>query len=465
MSEKSISEQISLPEEFIKRMEKLDGFSVSDYLRSFDAESSKGIHLNTRLMDEKSFLSSYGDLFEKLPYGKNAYRSGLDKPGLSPLSHCGLIYSQDPGAMMPVSALPFDIKDGSLILDMCAAPGGKTSMLASVAGNNSVIVANEINTSRNKILQSNMERMGYDNVVITSYNSSKIASIWPSAFDMILIDAPCSGEGMFRKYPEAVNEWSVDNVKNCALRQREIVSNGYLALKDGGIMIYSTCTYSPEENEDIISYLTDEYHMEILTPNESILKYSAPSLLTEKARRFYPYVAYGEGQFLCILKKSGNDTSRNLYPVTLKAPDKKQLAMISDTLKGNPGLMPGSKINYYIYNNSVIAINKNLLTDDNEMVLNLKPASFERLFVIAGTFDKNRFTPHHHLYKAFGQMFTNIYNPSDDDIYKYLRGEELRRDVPNGYGVILYNGAPAGGYKASNGRLKNHYPKGLRNLK
>ncbi len=465
MSEKLTLEKIQLPEEFINRMEKLEGFSVDDYLKSFDDDSSKGIHLNTHLMESKEFTSSFGDLFDKLPYGKNAFKSNLEKPGLHPLNHSGLIYSQDPGAMMPVSALPFDIKDDSLILDMCAAPGGKTSMLASIAGNNSVIVANEINTSRNKILQSNMERMGYDNVVITSYDSSKIASFWPSAFDIILVDAPCSGEGMFRKYPEAVSEWSVQNVINCARRQKEIVSNAYRCLKDGGVMIYSTCTYSPEENEEIVSFLTNEYHMEILAPDNSILKYSVQSLISDKARRFYPYVAYGEGQFLCILKKQGEDTTCKTYPIALKSPDKKQLSMINDCFKGNPDIMPGVKINYYIYNNSVIAINRNLLNDEGEMLLNIKPAEFERLFVIAGSFDKNRFTPHHHFFKAFGQLFTNSYAPSDDDIYKYLRGEELMADVPVGYGVILYKGAPVGGYKASNGRLKNHYPKGLRNLK
>ena len=461
------NEKINLPENFISKMKASLGDEYPLFEASFNDNQSKGVHLNTKFVDNETF-ENLGLGFEKLPYGSNLYKSSYEKIGSNPLSHAGIVYSQDPGAMMPVAGFKYPLPDRAIVLDMCSAPGGKTSQLVNMLDDTSIVIANEVNPARNKILQSNIERMGYKNVIVTKMYSEDIASYFHSAFDLILVDAPCSGEGMFRKYPESINEWSPENVIMCSERQRGIVSDVYNALKPGGYLIYSTCTYSKEENEDIVNFLISDFDMELMDVSEDIIPFSRSYMndSNNPGRHFYPHISYGEGQYMCILRKKGELTKNSSYPIKLKALNSKELSLIGDALKNNKKLVMQNGIKYYSLNQSVIAIPDEIIID-NTLPFIIPNKSVERLFTIAGVFEKNRFTPHHNLFKAYSHLFDNKLDlePDDDNLLKYLKGEEIYNEsAANGYGVITCKNAPIGGYKASGGRLKNHYPKGLRNL-
>lgn len=457
------NENIKLPESFISEMSAILGDELNDYINSFNQPASKAIHLNTAKISTSDFEKMYNDSFKKLPYCNNGYQTDNTNIGISPLHHAGLVYSQDPGAMMPVSSLPFEFTSDDIVLDLCAAPGGKSSQLASLLSEkNAMLVSNEIDPKRNQILQSNMERMGYTNVTITKMSPDQVADAFPSLFSFILIDAPCSGEGMFRKYPESIDEWSPENVKMCSDRQKLIIDQIMPALRPGGHILYSTCTYSLAENEEVIKYILDNYNFKVVPLNSNIDEYSSSlhNDVNNPGKHFFPHKAYGEGQYLCLLKSNEDISSFAYCPKhTLKKVNGPTLKLINESLKGNNELL---KLNFYEYNKNIIVVPK-----ENQPFTSRGLSVFG---IKAGIIEKNRFIPHHHLFKALGHMFSNKLDLTNDQILlnKYLKGEEITVDasqINNGYGVITFMNTPIGGFKASNGRLKNHYPKGLRNMK
>lgn len=441
---------MNLPIDFQNRMKQYLDQEYDDFLASFNEQNVKSFHVNTKRISidqfDSLFLNNNELNLSKIPAISNGYYYKQDKIGKTPLSHAGIIYSQDPSAMLPVSDIPFEIKSNYKILDLCAAPGGKSSQLAMhLQENSGSILCNEINPTRNKILVSNIERMGYKNVLITRKTPDELASDYPGYFDIILVDAPCSGEGMFRKYPESVNEWSLENVKMCALRQKEILQSAISMLKNGGKLIYSTCTYSKEEDEEIVDYLINE-GLNLLPVNNN------------KYIKCYPHKYEGEGQFYAYFQKGQeNDVSNNeSFTSSLKPVNSKTLEIIHEALKNN---FDYSDIKFYLNDTNIIILPDNFIK--------LPKHGITHAGVTAGTIEKNRFVPHHQLFHCYGEKFKSGFDisHSDNSIEKYLHGEELIcNDIPNGYGVILFEGIPIGGYKASNDRLKNHYPKGLRNM-
>lgn len=447
---------MNLPIEFENRMKQLLGDQYADYIESFNQPASKAVHLNTNICQSHRLLSDFQD-FEPLSYSDNAFKSNIEKIGTHPLHHAGVVYSQDPGALMPVSSLPFDFSSDDIVLDMCSAPGGKSSQLAiKLAKVGGYLVSNEINKSRNTILRSNLERMGYDNhLLVTCMSSEEIAANFPHTFSFILVDAPCSGEGMFRKYPESIDEWSVSNVLMCSERQKEILDNAMIALKPGGYLLYSTCTYSREENEDIIQYLLEKYNLELSPMSPAILDYST-SLGNEPGAHFFPHIAYGEGQYMCLLKSKEElaDSNLMLHAPSMTKAGKNIYKIIKDSF--NDDLIDTltiyqDKENLYIIDNLPYIIPRNGVT---------------RLGVYMGQIIKNRFEPSHMFFKVYGSKMSNVIDLSSDTelAYKYLKGEELYiENAPKGYGAFSYYGGILGGFKSANGRLKNHYPKGLRN--
>jgi len=368
-----------------------------------------------------------------------------------------MVYMQDPGAMASASAL--DIEPDWWVADLCAAPGGKSSQVAERLGVGGFLLSNEYVPKRAKIIVGNLERLGVRGAVVTSLDTARLAEMFSSYFDLVLCDAPCSGEGMFRKYDEAISEWSEENVILCAERQKEILKNLSGLVKDGGYLLYSTCTYSKEENEEVITaFLRKNPEFSLCSVNEKLVAATSDGLdgLTE-ARRFYPHLTKGEGQFIALLKKDENCSNLPtiLYKENVKSPSKEEIAVFRKFISDN--ILGGLDGRIIKWGESLA-----LLSHD----LPLPPYSAFMPGVMLGEVKKGNFFPHHQLFSAFGARFKRQENLTRDDYRteKYLRGEEIDATLPdNGWCAVLYEGVPLGGGKISSGKVKNHYPKGLRN--
>lgn len=445
-----------LPAEYVERMKILLGGEYDEYEKAVNASPVRGFRVNTDKISLADFekINVFGS--EQIPYVENGFYLDYDKIGNHPYHHAGMIYVQEPGAMAPAECI--DIEADWHILDMCAAPGGKSTQLKNKLGKNGILVSNEIIPSRCKILTGNIERLGLRNCVTTCMDTSKLAKTFPKRFDLIMCDAPCSGEGMFRKEDAAVEEWSVENVLMCAKRQRDILENAVKLLKNGGYIIYATCTFSLEENEMVVDdFLTEHPDFEIVSVKKTVADNTCDGISFDGckcenisfARRFYPHKNKGEGQFMAVLHNKNDSYSSN-YKLTQKTKIDKT---VTDFLDG-------------------------VLTDyepDMVVTYNANPVYFSSDFeipkgsafmcgVTIGEIRKNYIQPHHQFFMAMGDKFKRKINLSADSekLAAYLHGEEIEVDCENGWAVITVDGCTVGGVKVSNGRAKNHYPKGLR---
>lgn len=436
-----------LPNDYLLRMKEILKDEYPLYLKTFDEPNIKAIKVNTNKITVDEFVKICPFSLEKIPYTDDSFYVTEPSLGNHPFHHAGLFYMQDPAAMIPANIL--EIKPNWFVLDMCAAPGGKSIGIASKL-TNGVLISNEINYNRSKILYSNIERMGLKNTIILNNDSYKLKEKFKNAFDLIFLDAPCSGEGMFRKDKMAIKDWSLNKVKECSLLQKELLKNADFMLKEGGIIVYSTCTYSLEENEYQITNFLNNFDYEVLDVNPRIKPYVKEGFLNEsinkelkKAVRFYPHIAKGEGQFAVILKKKGK-------------------------LKPNEfNFKTNDLIDNYIKNDVSIKLNAKMFHNCfyNSLDINLDGLKIISSGVDLGEVKNNRFIYHHYFVTAYGKYFQNKLDLdlNDPRLIMYLKGYEITDEtVNNGYGVICVCGYPLGLFKASNGILKNHYPKGLR---
>ncbi len=380
-----------------------------------------------------------------------AYRFYEDKIGGNPLHHAGAFYVQDPSAMLPVAAAKGIIWPGMKVLDMCAAPGGKTTQLASLLLSEGCLVANEKVTSRARILQGNVERMGIKNAVVINCSPDVVAKNYKKCFDFVLCDAPCSGEGMFRKYENAAEEWSEENVQLCAERQKEILHYAAKTVAGGGYLMYSTCTFSKEENEDVISeFLEDHSSFEIVPIDEDVKAVTSEGIGMPEARRFYPHKADGEGQFLCLMRKKEGEKADISFDDNLRKLKKEEKSVCEEFLVDTLGFVPDDI--RMLRDNAVIA--DGLAAPDGTFSCG----------VTLGEVTKGRLIPHHHYFSAYGaEMLRKVdLQLNDPRLIAYLRGEGFNAEVENGWCAVTVCGIAIGGGKAVNGYVKNHYPKGLR---
>ena len=309
-------------------------------------------------------------------------------------------------------------------------------------------------SSRAKILYQNVERLGIKNVCITNNSPQELASVYREYFDLIVVDAPCSGEGMFRKYDTALSEWSIDKVAGCAKRQRDILYHADAMLKRGGVILYSTCTYNLLENENQVSYMVQEMGYQPLMPSSvaisnSISGIDVGGVSGEYSRRRYSHIHDGEGQFFANLTKvKGGERDVEVKTATL---DKKYKDAVIDFCRGTT--LPNEKMASYLEGRVYIP------AFDLPNRLRIVSGGVQ-----VGEIKKNRLIPEHYLFSAMSECFESV-EVDIEDAYRYLRGEELHIDAPRGYGVVRYNGVAIGGYKSSDGVLKNHYPKALRNMR
>lgn len=462
---------MSLPVEFIEKYQNLLGEEESSkFFAAIDGASKKGFRLNPL---KNNYQKVHYSLDEPIEFTKDGYYgevSGRDSEWTA-----GYVYSQDPSAMYP--AVSLDVKPGEKVLDLCAAPGGKSTALASMLGDKGLLVANEISKSRAKDLRENLERWGATNVVVTNESPDRLAKKLPEFFDKILVDAPCSGEGMFRKDPDAMQYWSPEYVLTCQARQKEILIEAMKMLKPGGEIVYSTCTYSPEEDEEIVAWLVENYNLKI----EPIKLYSGMSVgrpewiksklpeLKDTIRLWFQD-GVGEGQFVAHLKnidqpqeaplKVKKRKKKHQKKSTIARLTKDEIAVVLKVLENF--VLPDSLENWQ---KLVLQSNGHVFVPaiDSEMLTELHVLNNG---VELGLLKKKRFEPSHQLAEVLGQkQQTQLINlDNKDDYERYLHGETIKVESKlRGFVLVAYENHIFSFGKIGNDQiLKNFYPKGLR---
>ncbi len=434
---------------FFSRLKDLLGKEFAEFEKISKNEPFYGLRVNTLKCDKNTIEQILPVELSPTPFSPYGYyiQNGRQGLGNHPLHHAGAFYMQEPSAQSAVTAL--DVQPGDRVLDLCAAPGGKSTQIAPFIGKDGLLWANEKVFSRCKILISNLERMGVANSVVTSLDVHTLCNTLPDFFDKVLVDAPCSGEGMFRGDETILKEWSIKNIEACAARQQEILQAAAKALRPGGVMVYSTCTYAKEENEEVIRLFLEQNPEFVL--EEISTPFGRPAFGDDvaKARRILPMDG-GEGHFVARLRRCGN-----ALPAPVAAFDEKIPLFEEFWAKTFVGEPPYSAV---CKGDGVFLVPELPQTGKLPIV---------RAGIFAGTLQKGRFVPEHALFAAAGLQPRQILDlPADSEqIRRFLHGEEI--DCPeewSGYVGLRVEGVPLGYGKASAGRLKNHYPKGLRTL-
>ena len=451
-----------IPQGFLKRMEKMPGIDFPAFCRAMEEPAVRALRLNSLKCENPQLLERAGIGLTPLPFSGAAYiisNSSLGAPvgggiGHHPLHHAGAFYMQDPSAQSTVAAAAHVLRPGMRVLDLCAAPGGKTTQLAAALRHTGELVACEIVPERCRILRQNIERLGVRGATVLNTDPATVASLYPGYFDFVLADAPCSGEGMLRKYPQAAEEWSAENVAMCAARQREILSRAADCVAGGGYLLYSTCTFSMEENEEnILWFLNEHPEFSLLPAAQDVAAVTAPGVGIPEARRYYPHLTPGEGQFLCLMQKEEGIAGKPQYKNALRPLTKEERGAAEAFLTDAMGEVPGALL---MLRDTVMLL--------SEGIVGCPPGAF-CCGVAAGEVVKGRLVPHHHLFSAYGDAFLRRVDLGWDDprCAAYLRGEGFTVDAgENGWCAVTVGGVPLGGGKIVNGYVKNHYPKGLR---
>jgi len=439
---------IAYPKEFLEQMQALLGGEMEEFLASMERPHVTSLRLNTlREGAEQVSLPFTGEQVPWCPQGRYL-REGV-RPGLSPLHAAGAYYIQEASAMAP--AMVLDAQPGECVLDLCAAPGGKSSQLALALQGQGVLVANEPEPSRARALSGNLERLGVSNSVVVNALPEQLSPHWPEYFDAILVDAPCSGEGMFRRDPEARTQWNPASPAGCAARQAGILDHAALMLKPGGRLVYSTCTFNAQENEGSIRAFLSRH------PDFSPEEFSLPGIGTSQdgMLRLYPHRLRGEGHFVACLRKAGTPEPEKASPRPGK-PDKQ----IDQALKLLcPDVLPAwpqrfRNMRFELSGDSLWAIPQACPPLEGIKVLR-KGLKVLRL-------GKNYIEPDHALAMALCPAeAAHIVDVEEDQARKVLSGETIECGH-KGWTVVAFMGMPLGWGKASGGQLKNHIPKGLR---
>lgn len=410
---------------------------VDELLLSLENESVHAALLNPKKMSDETFLSLFPHV-KKHPfiphafyYDKNEYSLGKN------IFHdAGVYYLQDPSAMLVAAFLPISKDD--YILDMCAAPGGKTIQTAFHEG--VTVVANDLSYPRALTLSSNIERMGLGNVMVTAMNLHQFPSSYHHFFDSIILDAPCSGSGMFRKQEEMRLDWTYNKVLECAKTQKELLSLADSFLKPGGHLLYSTCSFSYEEDEaPILDFLNEHKDYELISLPSSPSFYEHPSL--KGSIHLFPSLYQGEGQFIALLHKKGN---KEVTLMKKGKKDKQNFPFLKDFS------LPS--LDYLLKNDTLYGLSSYLPTEKMTVI---------RYGLEIGEIKKDRFLPSHALSHFLSWDRNIILN--EEDVKKYIHGDTLSCDTSlSGYYIATYQGVALGFLKATQGILKNFYPKGLR---
>ena len=447
---------MNLPDKYINSMRELLGNEeLSEYLDSFEKPRIYGLRVNTSKISPEDFIKISPFNLKKIPWIPNGfYYDESEKPAKHPYYFAGLYYLQEPSAMTPANVLP--VHEGDRVLDLCAAPGGKSTELGAKLHGTGLLVSNDISASRAKALLKNIEVFGIGNVILTCEYPDKLASSFGKYFDKILVDAPCSGEGMFRKDPKLIKSWEAQGPEYFAPIQRQILDSAYDMLKDGGQMVYSTCTFSKMEDEDNVRYFLDKHPDMSL---ERIYDYEGftRAFGMEEAIRLFPHRLDGEGHFTALLRKDGERTPDTEFSHKKQPRLPDELNSFLDELQ--------------------MDIDRRLIEINGEKV-SLVPASAEnvsglrmlRKGLFMGEIKKNRFEPSQALAMTIKpECFSTVLDMSADDMntIKYLKGETIETGSGKLRGsgknvLVCVDGFPLGWGRLNGSTVKNRYLPGWR---
>ena len=429
------------PTGFEEKYQRLLGKEAASFFSTFDQEPISAFRTNPLKEGQVTFSNP-------IPGTKWGYYGKVS--GKSSEHVTGLIYSQEPAAQMVAQvAHPHE---GMRVLDLAAAPGGKSTHLLSYLNNTGLLVSNEINNKRSKILVENIERFGARNVLVTNESAERLAKVFSSFFDLIVLDAPCSGEGMFRKQPDAMDYWSLDYPAQCATLQREILEDAVKMLANGGELVYSTCTWAPEENEEIVAWLLDEFPLELVDIPK--LNGMTPGIDYPETARMYPHHFKGEGQFVAKFRFVGEHKLPKLKPV-------------------RSNLTADQRSLWQTFQNEhlKVELKGDLQTFGDQLYLlplglpDLSKIKIARNGLHLGTFKKKRFEPSFALGLALQPSeVKNKLELSQQDFEVYVGGEtlQIKESLPNGWYQLIIHGNGLGFAKLANQTLKNYFHKGLR---
>ena len=427
-----------LPEAFLQRMEAQLGSEYPAFLESLERPRAVALRFNP-LKGERPVLSFVGAPVPWEPEG--FYYDPETRPGLHVYHEAGVYYLQEASAMAPVALL--DPKPGERVCDLCAAPGGKTTQIAGRMLGQGFLVCNEINPKRAKILSRNIERMGVANALVTNEHPETLASRFPGFFDRVLVDAPCSGEGMFRKEEAAVTDWSQETVQMCARRQREILDSAARLVRPGGRLVYSTCTFAPEEDEETVAAFL-ETHPEF-TPEPVEAPWFVPG--ENASYRMWPHKLLGEGHFAAVLRKTQGESGE--VPA---CPGEKCPKAWESFAKELDITLPEGK---------AVSFGQSLYWAPMELP-ELNRLKVLRPGLELGTERKGRFEPAHALALWLKTCaVTESFPPESPEMKAYLHGDVVPSGK-KGWCLVQAGGYAIGWGKGDGSVLKNHYPKGLR---
>lgn len=455
---------VKLPTKYLERMEHMLKDEYDDFLDSYKQKRYFALRVNTLKVSVDIFKEIFPYDLSPVPWCDTGfYYDGKNKPGKHPYHAAGLYYIQEPSAMAVAEAV--GIRPGDKVLDLSAAPGGKSTQAAAELNGGGLLVANEISPQRVVSLTENIERMGIKNAVVLNEDPANLCKVFRGYFDKIIVDAPCSGEGMFRKDPEVCYTWSEGTVKSMSRIQLGILNTASQMLKVGGCMSYSTCTFSPEEDEMVVEqFLKENKDFELIDmPVKKYFDSGRPewaggSIDISKTARLWPHKIMGEGHFIAVFRRKDGDA--------LKTREKRYSAKIN-------------KITDYInfekeylnigLDKDKIYVSENKVYYTSGAFPDITGLRTVRYGWYLGDMKKSRFEPSHALAMGLtqGDVRLNInldYKNQNGDVYAYLRGQELNSDMKGykGWALVDVDGYGLGWAKVSEGRVKNHYPKQLR---
>jgi len=468
------------PALFESRMKNLMGEEYGAFLASYDLPRNVGLRVNPLKTDQVPDLRRFG--LTPVPWAENGfYYDPATRPGLSAWHEAGLYYLQEPSAMAPAGLL--DVQPGMKVLDLCAAPGGKTTQLAAALNGEGLLVCNEINPKRAKILARNIERLAVANALVLNEHPQRLEDRFAGFFDRILVDAPCSGEGMFRKEEAAVSDWSPETVEMCANRQVEILHSAAKMLRPGGRLVYSTCTFAPSENEGVISRFVAAH------PEFSVLQTQAPWFAPgrpdwvaapvegiEHTFRLWPHLVRGEGHYAAVLEKrlpcakgaaEQGEAGGSLAGSRCRwTPPPSRRSRDTSPYAGEAQKLLASfqkEVGVALPEGKLLAFGQSLFLVPEQMP-ELHGLKVLRPGLELGQALKNRFEPAH----AWALWLKTAANVADfpvdsPEIAAFLRGETIPGSQ-NGWTLVCADGLSLGWAKGSGGVLKNHFPKALRHL-
>jgi len=456
---------MNLPIAFTEKMKEILGDEYGDFLKSYEEPRNFGLRVNTAKISPEEFQKLAPFHLKKIPWVENGfYYEEQDAPSRHPFYYAGLYYLQEPSAMTPASRLP--VNPGERVLDLCAAPGGKATELGAKLMGEGLLVANDISASRARALLKNIEVFGIRNSFLLNEVPGRIAERFEGFFDKVLVDAPCSGEGMFRKDGDVAKAWDAEKPAACAKLQREILSQAVRMLRPGGLLLYSTCTFSPEENEQIIAGLLRERRDMRLMEIEGYKGFSGgrPDLADgnpelKKCVRIWPHKMAGEGHFLALLKKEGEEKPYVWEPSGKGKISKNDRKILEEFFCEVSGIAIDQ-----------IEVRKGQVYYRSGFPGEQKGLTFLRNGLYLGELKKDRFEPGQAFAVALKkEEYASVldFDQTDGRVVRYLKGETVTvEDVAvnrkKGWQLVCVNGYPLGWGKLVNGVLKNKYLAGWR---